>query len=47
MPNEHEENFSLSDVEYLLFTKRLNIIFFLTYNPLRCLINIYLKNENV
>lgn len=29
MPNEHETNFSLSDVEYLLFTKRLNIIFFL------------------
>lgn len=29
MPNEHEKNFSLSDVEYLLFTKRLNIIFFL------------------
>lgn len=29
MPNEHEENFSLSDVEYLLFTERLNIIFFL------------------
>lgn len=29
MPNEHEKNFSLSDVEYILFTKRLNKFIFL------------------